>query len=95
MEESFGKGQLHIEHQICCRRRIQGLSSNSLASERAPSLCRPLESGLRGSSAGYPFPKYYTSGGSSSYLRAYDVRNKGKAHTSGSDEGGLDAGSRD
>jgi len=94
MEETFGKGQLRIEHQIYCRRRIQGLSSNSLASERAPSLYRPLGSGLRGSSASYPFPRCYTSGGSSSSLRAYDVRNKGKAHTSGSDEGGLDAGSR-
>ena len=45
MAVKWGKGLHHIEHQICCQRRIQGLSSNSLASERAPSLCRLQGSG--------------------------------------------------
>jgi hypothetical protein len=94
MELTWGEAQLHIQHQICYRRRIQGLSSNSLASEKALKRCRPLGSGSLGFSASCPFLKCYTLGDSSSCRHAYDVRNKDKAHKEGSDVGGLDAGSR-
>ena len=60
MAETWVMGQSHIEHQKCCQRRIQGLGSNSLASERAPRSCRPLGSGSQGFFASYPFPRCYT-----------------------------------